>query len=248
MTPIKLKEAILRPLGVEVAASVPAFVHEDAAIAVTAAYQTAWSSPLARFFTEESRSLTTEDGEGSYALPSSVMRIVGPVSIADAPLLEIREDAHWQRLSLLGISFAEDDDVPQIYHLETGLSRAEPGSDGSAVSEDAASIVLELKPVPGDEYTVNYRAVMHPPRFSACDLEDDGSAMPAPHEFVETFILPLARYYILRSHWFSRLDTALEARLAEDYNAAMETLGLLDPRQGDRAESRNAEQPKQEPQ
>lgn len=219
----------MRELWVETSSRAPDYIHEDVALNCTRAYQTLWASPEVRYFTQVEKTLQLLEGVSSYTLPAEVMKMLNPVTLRGKQLLEVGEEANFFRPAVLGLSLAETG-TPVIFH-----PHAQRELSGGA---DLVNISFEVKPTPDTEDTLTYFCSTHPPRFSACDLEVDEGDMPAPHEYFESCVLPLWRWYLTTCHWFDnpRLLPILQA----DYREAMIKLKLLDP-------SQDMDNPKTEP-
>jgi hypothetical protein len=65
---------------------------------------------------------------------------------------------------------------------------------------------------PARSYKVDIQAHIAPPRLTCGNLLD-GSVMPVPHRFVETLLLPLAKYYALSNRWFRRPELSESIQL-----------------------------------
>lgn len=217
-TPLKAKQALLRLVYAEVSATTPAYIHEDAAMAFNGAYQLLWASPKTGYFTEESATVSIVDGTSAYALPASTLKLIGPTRLRGYDLIEVEQYANFQRPALIGLSL-DATGTPRIFHLD--CERA----DSSLA--DFVSVTLRLKPTPDFSDTLTYTASTHPPSFSACDLEVDTGSMPAPQEYFESVILPIARRNMSRSHWFRNKEAV--PGIDADYQSALSLLGLLNP-------------------
>lgn len=213
-------DAVLRLLFVEVPADIPDFVHFDLAQATNLAYQTLWTSAEAEFFTQKPATLTVTKNIATYALASSVQAVRPPATFNGAPLIAVTDEGVFDRPALLGLTLSNSG-TPKIYCV---LSE----NAGSTVA-DAVKLTLKLKPIPSASGSFAYTAHSHPPRFTACDLRSDMLSLPAPHEFVEGVVVPLTRYYLTRSHWFS--NHKMLGELKADYREAMNKLGLLIPQE-----------------
>jgi hypothetical protein len=89
-------------------------------------------------------------------------------------------------------------------------------------------LTLRLKPTPNAAGTLTYHATTHPPRWTAWELESDTGTMPAPQEYFESVLLPVARRYMSRCPWFEG-DELTRKGIDDDYQTALALLGLLRP-------------------
>jgi hypothetical protein len=92
---------------------------------------------------------------------------------------------------------------------------------------DAAKISLCLAPTPNANATLEFDAILEPTEYSAADLSDSAVSVPVAHKYVEEILLPLVRYFLTRSRFFTNADKL--PMLEADYKAAMDSMGLGEP-------------------
>lgn len=115
-----------------------------------------------------------------------------------------------------------DESPDAAYEVRAYYIEAESGDTGHIVK-------LHFGPRPlGEEQSVEVRYV---PRFTGWTQNDvkSGTKTPdIPYDYVELLFLPVARYYVTRSHWFSG-DKDLLPRLEADFAGAAQALQQANP-------------------
>lgn len=183
---------------------------------INQAFQTLWLQVPAKArmaYTHERWELVTLPGESQYPLPDWIQSVGEPIYPIEDPgyvLSRVRgvyEIHNYQRL------YAEkcDPDLaenanhrPVVFHIDTltGATRPNP-SEGSK-----KSIWLAPAPILAERWTMEVEREC--PKFEACDLlkEGDSIALPIPHEYVESLLFPIARYFIAQTLYFDdrRMD------------------------------------------
>ena len=94
---------------------------------------------------------------------------------------------------------------------------------------DPQTITITLTPAPNgatvsDLSPMVVEGIIECPSYTYSDLS--AGALPVPEGYVESYLLPLARYEITRSHLFSR--TELIPRFEADAQGALAALGVTD--------------------
>lgn len=219
MTPLKSKLSLFGRSGIQ--GNPPAVIHEAAASAFTAAYQLLWASPKTSYFTQQDLTISVLVSTASYTLPDTFLKNVGPTTLGGITLIEVEQEAHFDRPALIGLTLAATG-TPRIFFID-GLRNTTAGAS------DLVSRILKLKPTPTTTGTLSYKAATKPPTFTAWDLEKDSANMPAPAEYLESVILPIAVRHMSRNPWFPAKEApALEA-IEADYQVALGLLDLLNP-------------------
>lgn len=235
MTLSALRDDLLRKLGYT-AVSAPASALADVATALNWALQTMWQAGEA-WFLRETLSLTLSVGTASYAMPSSVRSVLGPIrGRTGKPLrrLEARgEVEEFGRIYLGQYTRTVASGDPQAYYIEHG--RASSGADGHAIT-------VHLVPAPSsgavtDHSPLAVEGVSECPSYSSGDLSSS-AVVPVADQFSESILLPLARLAITRSELFSRPETL--SRIEADAEQAMRALSGESPAA---AEARTKEGP-----
>ena len=92
---------------------------------------------------------------------------------------------------------------------------------------DSVTITLCLAPTPNASGTVEFDAIKEPPVYTAANMSDGAVSVPVAHQYVETILIPLFRYFLSRSRFFTNADKI--PMIEADYKAALEAMGLGDP-------------------
>lgn len=108
--------------------------------------------------------------------------------------------------------------TPEAYYLERTYEEGTPGG------------ILHIMPgaAGSQPLTITLETTIPVPRVTAVDLEDDTIILPIPHDWTETYLIPLARGHAMRSHYWILKDEA--ALYTADFERAMAALKALNPR------------------
>jgi hypothetical protein len=216
---------LLRLVNIETVATAPSYIKDDAATALNQAFQEIWSSPDSDYFTREEKTLSTVAGTKAYVLAEAIQDILGPIrfTATGKPIApcESKGELHaFGPIFQSGESYDVSHGEPQVYYLD----RTRSPSD----EDEVLVVTLLLAPTPDKAYTITYDAALECPSFTRSDFCDTPLAkLPIPHKYVETILLPIARYNMTRSHFFSNQD--LMKALEGDYLKAMRQIGYVDP-------------------
>ena len=210
--------------GIDCPKNAPKFAVRRALNDVNAALQMVWNQAENRsYWTNETITLTLTDGQNTLNLDDSIQNVVGPCRLASShraltPIGSINELENFADLYLDGAALA----TPIAYHIER-LSQSGP---------DPARCIFHVTPtVQGANVNLLLDIVREAPRFTVEDL-DTCPLIPIPHQYVETLLLPIARY---RASGFVMLFTAKDQtdQINREYQEARVELGLADPLPGD---------------
>lgn len=217
----QLRDSLLRTLWMEHPDKAPNFLHQDVAVAVNQAFQSLWAAPNLDYLRRRKENFTTTSGEAAYELDRTLLSMIGPVTTSSWPLIPLSSKGDWRHFAprYLAADPAAASGQPRAYYLERVLS----GNDEA----DSVTVRLLLAPAPSSAILVEYEAAFEPPVYSDCDLQED-KPLPIPHGFVETLLLPIARWHLTSSHAFKRsaaVDSmpAIEAQ----YQLAQAQLGYV---------------------
>lgn len=84
-------------------------------------------------------------------------------------------------------------------------------------------------PAPADTpVTLNIVTTFEIPHISSADISNDEIELPIPNDWVEIYLLPLARGHAMRSHYWIQKESA--ALYSADYDKAIAALALLNPK------------------
>ena len=76
----QIRDDLFRKLDLENPDKVPSYIREDAAIAMSWAYQRIWSAPW-DFFRKKTITFPTVGGTKTYLQPQNIAEVLGPVSL-----------------------------------------------------------------------------------------------------------------------------------------------------------------------
>jgi hypothetical protein len=196
----------------------PQYAIDHAVGCLNHALQLVWNNADGRsYWSNETITIDLADGESSQDLADDIQNVVGPCRLESnrQPLtiigtigeLEVFSDAYLDGATA---------DVPVAYHIERLAQSA----------TDPAKCVFHVnQPVTG---TVGFllEVVKEAPRFTSADMSSC-PLIPIPHRYVESLLLPVARYQASAFYLF-RQD-ALKPTIDREYQQAMVSLGLADP-------------------
>jgi hypothetical protein len=221
---------ILMLWGIGCTNTAPSYAIERAISDLNAALQMVWNQAKDRtYWTNETLTLTLLDGETSINLPNDIQNVTGPCRRSDnkrplAPLGTMGELDTFSDLYLDG----ETAEEPVAYHIER---EAQSGSD-------PARCVLHVVPeVQEASVAFLLDVVKEAPRYTVSSL-DSCPLIPIPHQYVETLLLPIARY---RASGFTMLFNRPERQevIDREYQEARIALGLADPLPGNAGDNRS---------
>lgn len=238
MTASELRDSLLRTFWAVQPAQTPTYVHEDVAVAVNQAFQALWAAPNYDYLRRRKESFSTVNGTASYAMDATLLQMIGPVTTPSWPLIPLGHKGDYQQFAAryLGADASAASGGPRAYYLERIYA-----GDSTA---SGVTVNLLLVPTPTSAVTVNYEAAFEPPTYTTCELEED-KVLPIPHGFVETLLLPIARWYLKTSHWFKKSQAVnSEPAIDAQYAQAWAQLGYADPQSVSIKESKPPKQPK----
>lgn len=208
-------------LNIEKGDNSPPFIRERVVTDINAALQLLQTAPKDHFQREEI-TLNLVNGTNAYDLAAEVINVLLPVRIGSDTLTEITSRGEFDRFG-------------QIYLGQTNTSgtRAKPMAvyvqrrrrTGNA---DPSKTQILFAPTPNATYTAKVEVTKTPPAYTVADLADPSPEVPVPHEFSESILLPIVRWNVRTSHFFSRQD--LLSSMAEEYAKALDMLGLSNPK------------------
>ena len=209
---------ILLLWGVENPKHAPAFVRSSALDYMNAAMQAVWNSAKDRdYWTRTTHSITLAAGASFIALQDSIQNVIGPARLEadNRPLVLVNSRSqidHFVSLYMDGVA----GDSPVAYYIErTAQAGKEP-----------TQCVFRVAPAPEADTDFLLDVIYEAPRFTWNDV-DACPRVPIPHRYVESLLLPIARYHAMSSHLFVFPDRA--AQITEDYQQALTLLDAADP-------------------
>lgn len=96
-------------------------------------------------------------------------------------------------------------------------------------SPDSVAMTLCLAPTPNANGTLAWNAIREPTSYTAANMDNAGTTIPVAHQYVETLLLPIFRWFLTRSRYFSAADKL--PMLEADYKLALGAIGLGEPTQ-----------------
>ena len=210
---------ILNLWGIEGVCNAPDFAIERAIGDVNSAMQTVWNqSSVNNYWSNQTLSIVLADGETSQVLPNNIQNVIGPCRREDnrrplATLNTIGELETFSDLYLDNLSCNE----PLAYHVER-LNQ---------IGSDPAKTIFNVTPaVQGSSLTFLLRVVLEAPRYTTGDL-NTCPVIPIPHRYVESLLLPIARYRASSFWLFASPDS--KGAIDQEYQQAMASIGMADP-------------------
>lgn len=217
MTLVEIRDDVLRKVWVEYPSTAPAYLFTDARTAINQALQSIWLSTVSDDAKRKPLAVNLTAGQRRTALPATLQRITGLARINGNPIREASNQSDVENYSVRYVGDLEESTgTPQIYYLES-----------QRIDDDASMRSwLWVAPTPTENMQFDAMAVYAAPRYSLVDLTTSGIP-DVPHGYVESLLLPLARYYMTRCHWFS--DEAKREALESDAAAALDAHGMSIP-------------------
>ena len=177
------------------------------------------------YFTRSTLTVALSPGVAEYALPDSVQCMSGPCRFQGdrhvlRRLMSRGELDGYGPLFLGKLGNALAPSRPQAYWIEQ-LHQA---------GADAARVVLHVVPAPAAGENVLIDVQLEAPGYSRADYCGD-VVVPVPHQYVESILLPIARYEATRSYHALQnpAQGAVLPQLKEFHDRALAILGLVRP-------------------
>lgn len=209
--------------GIDCLKSAPKFAIERAVNDVNAAMQMVWNQANDRnYWSTLTLDLTVPPFANQTDIPDNVQNVTGPCINAETgqPLTPVGTLAELDGF----IDLYLDGDVtvdPIAYHIDRHRG---PGTD------PAWCIFRCAPPAGAAGAVITLDVVTEPPRYTSDDLSSC-PLLPIPHQYVESLLLPIARY---RASSFTMLFQAHDRQptIDREYAEARIALGLADPLPG----------------
>jgi hypothetical protein len=227
-------DELLSMWGIFSRCSAPSVAIDRALNDINTSMQMVWNHADERnYWSSETLTITLADGTSSQNLPNDIQNVVGPCRRADnrrplVPIGTIGELETFSDLYLDGEGVAE----PVAYHVERM----------NQTGSDPAKCVFHVTPsVDGSSISFLLEVVKEAPRFTAGDFVAC-PVVPIPHRYVESLLLPIARYQASSFYLFRKADQ--KETIDREYQQARVSLGLADPlpgKAGDNLERREAQ-------
>jgi hypothetical protein len=219
MTRADIRNDILRRVWIDDPTRAPEHVRADVATAVNTALQTLWLARGSEFFTSADLPVTITGGNASLALSSAIQEVLAVrLAATSAPLRPVfsRDDILHYRRRYEGAT-QESQGTPAVFWVEARRAEA----------DDTAGATLYVAPTPSGNTNLEIEAKGQAPAYTATEMADAVATIGVAHQYVESLLLPVARYEATRFGWFK--NEPLRETLREAANAAMQAQGLAAP-------------------
>lgn len=218
MTRRDIRDDVLRRVWIERPAdAVPDFVLADVATAINQALQTLWTLPREDWFRRQEIEVSLVAGTNRYALPSTIQNVLGVTRANGSELrpVQSRSDIDNYAKRFTGAT-TEANGTPAAFWIERLASGG---------SSDSAAAYLWLAPTPSATATLTMEVSSEAPNYTVAQLDDAVNTIPMPHAYVESLLLPVARFFATRCHWFNGDPGGLKT----DAEAAFARIGATAP-------------------
>jgi len=228
MNGLDLKKDLLRKLYIEDATALSGVILDglqaDVVSAINRAFQNVWTAPH-DYFRRSLFQFNTVAGTSTYTLDQSLQEILGPVKIDGGtpyvrPVGDDRGNLDNYATRFKGaLTNTLANARPEVYFLERLWQNA----------ADSTTVNMIFAPAPDVVYAVDFYASTEAPSFTLAQL-DASVVLPVPHEYVESVLLPIARFFVIESHFYLADRRPAETKkLAQGYVDARKQIGDLDP-------------------
>ncbi|MEI7532854.1 MAG: hypothetical protein WCK57_00660 [Verrucomicrobiae bacterium] len=216
-----IRDECYRMLEINAGVTVSDSVKADCANALNRALQV-MNLAGKDYFLMETLTQALTIGVSEYVMAAAIQRVIGPVRLqGGSHLRELRSRGQYDGFGLYfqgASSMAVTSGTPVAYFLES--SRSTSGAD-------SVTLTLCIAPAPVASGTVEFDAIKEPAAYTAANMSDTNTTVPVAHQYVETLLVPLVRYFLSRSRYFTNAGKL--PLIEADYQAAMSAMGLADP-------------------
>lgn len=215
-------DAIYEVFGIPNNASAPEIMRRRIFNDLNSALQLIWAKGhrLLDYYTRQTITATVLANTNSIVLSDSVEAVLGPVKRADGiGLRPIRSRGEYDSFASIyaGSLTALTGAPPQAYF--TDEKRPDPDTS------DSTKITLLVVPSPTTNTALSVEVSVKAPAFTVNDYSASPStAIPMPHNYAETLLLPIARYLSSSSLFFADKSKQREPLLKAEYDRALKTL------------------------
>jgi hypothetical protein len=214
-------DAIYEVFGIPNNASAPEIMRRRIFNDLNSALQLIWSKGhrLLDYYTRQTITATITANSNNVVLSDSVSAVLGPVKrVSDGlGLRPIRTRGEYDSFASIyaGSLTALTGAPPQAYFID----EKRPDPDAS----DSTKITLFVVPSPTANTSVSLEVSLKAPAFTTADYASS-TAIPIPHNYAETLLLPIARYLSSSSLFFADKSKQREPLLKAEYDRALKTL------------------------
>jgi hypothetical protein len=225
-----VQTTLLFLLGVSTSDTPPAAALQDATDALNRAMQTLWLADQdgsKGYFTREKLAVSLNAAQDVLPLDTTIQVVLGPIYDTTSGLA----------LRLLATR-TEYDLYAQLYQRPGSPNAMPPGPPLACYVERlrgasaAAAITMNLliRPTPAAGTTLQVHVIRIPIIYTTSQMTPGSTGVPnppVPDAYIESLLLPLARWFLASSRYFGEPEKA-EAYQA-DAQRALVQLGLADP-------------------
>lgn len=221
MTVTQAIDAIYEVFGIPNNASAPEIMRRRIFNDLNSALQLIWAKGhrLLDYYTRRTITATISAGANNVVLDDSVEAVLGPVkrSSDGIGLRPIRSRGEYDSFASIyaGSLTALTGAPPQAYFVDE--KRPDPDS------ADSTKITLYVVPSPTQNTSISLEVSIKAPTFTTSDYAS-GTAIPMPHNYSETLLLPIARYLSSSSLFFADKAKQREPLLKAEYDRALKTM------------------------
>jgi len=229
MTLKEVRNNILRVLWLEYPALVPDYIYEDVTTAINSALQLIWMSPH-DYFRNVEMTATVPSG-GSVILDQTIQEVHSPLWIISDNNRELHR-------------ILDQSEFNQFYQRFHGKTEAEAVADGTneasyyfidtknRAGDDNVEVTLKVTPKPSADIVVTFNATTEAPNYTVSEIQNvnDTLTVGMPHKYVESTLLPFARFFATRSHFFFEKDKL--GQISGDVARASALIGVANPDAG----------------
>ena len=232
MTLKELRDNTLRLLWLENSATVPSYIWEDVTTAINSALQVLWQTPK-DYFRKQEVTIVIADGSEETSFDNDVQEVIGPIWIpaeSDRELHLIKDQSEWnqfyQRFFGVGsesAALAAGVERVSYYHIKQRFQN----------DADPAKVSLQVKPKPsGSDTSLTVVVAKEAASYTVGEITGlSGTELVSiPHAYVESILLPIARWMATRSHYFFEKDKL--GLIQQDADRAMKLLDISDTSMG----------------
>lgn len=209
---------ILLMWGIESPCNAPGWARRRAINDLNTALQVVWNQARDRdYWTRATETITLASGVASQVLDDDIQNVIGPARLSAtrqplSPISSRGELDQFADLFLDGTTPA----APVAYFIERT----------NQTGNDPARCTIHVTPAPTASTDVLLDIVREAPRFREDDI-DSCPRIPIPHRYIESLLMPVARYHAMSCHLFIMPER--KPQIDAEYAAAMALMDNANP-------------------
>ncbi|NBR23730.1 MAG: hypothetical protein EBU08_08160 [Micrococcales bacterium] len=214
-------DAIYEVFGIPNNASAPEIMRRRIFNDLNSAMQLIWAKGhrFLDYYTRQTITATISANSDNVVLSDSVAAVLGPVKrVSDGiGLRPIRSRGEYDSFASIyaGSLTALTGAPPQAYFVD----QERPSPDAA----DSTKITMFVVPSPTISTQLSVEVSVKAPTFTTSDYASS-TAIPMPHNYAESLLLPIARYLSSSSLFFADKTKQREPLLKAEYDRALKTL------------------------